>query len=82
MLWLLTASYLGCGTCDQKLCETCYTRGAGCKDRTHGLMKSVPAANNDKFSKEYVKAMFSDEGKDHLKKYINDKRDKMNLHHK
>lgn len=78
---LLTASWSVCETCNEKLCETCYTRGAGCKDRTHGLMKCVPSAH-DKLGKEYVKAMFSDEGKDHLRKYINDTRDKMNLRHK
>lgn len=57
-------------------------RGAGCTDRTHSLLKCTPAAARDKFGKEYVKAVFSEDGKEQVRQYLNDTRAKMNIRHK
>lgn len=62
------------------LCEMCYVRGAGCKDRSHSLKKCTPAGR-ERFTKDYVKSVFSDESKDQVREYLNEKRAKISSRH-
>lgn len=55
--------------------------GAGCKDRTHSLLKCMPTGPG-KQPKDYIKELFSDNGKDHMREYFSDKRNRISMLHK
>lgn len=74
----------GCSKCNKgcyDLCGKCYVTGAGCKDRTHNLLKCTPTGPG-KQPKDYLKELFSDNGKDHVREYFNDKRNRIGMLHK
>lgn len=62
------------------MCGLCYLKGAGCKDRTHSLVKCTPVGPG-RTPREYLKEMFSDSGKDQLREYWNDKKNMMEKFH-
>lgn len=82
-LSLKTNSPLGCKKCNNgcyDVCGSCYVRGAGCLDRTHSLLKCAQI-NQDR-SHGNFRALLSEDRKDHLVEYLNEKRSKMGLLHK
>lgn len=73
-----------CSKCNDgcyDLCGKCYIGGAGCKDRTHSLLKCTPAGPA-KQPKDYLKELFNENSKEQIRGFLNEKRSKISQNHK